>query len=166
VEFASDPTTDRIVVAFGEGDLDDDVVVSIWDGDAFVQTAEVALQGAFGQRSIDVGWVGNTGVAFAVWRDAGQGGPFMHARFFNSWTIQGEVALTGVGPLVQAESRLVPGTSRSEMVALDAAGVLHALEVRWNGTNTLWSVGNGGFAVAQGMDMARPTRSFSFDLRP
>ena len=165
VELASDPTSDRIAAAFGEGDMDDDVTVAIWDGTTFVHTAEVALQGVFGQHSIDVGWVGETGHAFVLWRDQGQGGDFMTARFRDSWRIEAEKALPGVGACIQTEIRGVPGTNTAEVVLLDAAGSLFSCEVSWGGTWTDWRLRNGGLPIDSGLDMMRRTKSFAFDLR-
>ena len=165
VRLESDPTSDRIVTAFGEGRQDDDVVVAMWNGDAYVQTAEVTLQGAFAQHSIDVGWIGNTGRAFATWRDQGGSGTFMRAHFDNTWKIESEVSVVGVGAAVQSEIRAVPGTDRAEAIVLDATGSLFQFGITWNGNQSVWTLENGGGAIDTGFDMMAPTKSFSFDVR-
>jgi hypothetical protein len=165
VELASDPTSDRIVAAFGEGNEDDDVAVSMWDGDAFTDTAELTLRGVFAQRSIEVGWIGETGKAFAVWRDPGQAGTFMYARFNSGWRVEGALLSGVIGSARQVEVKNVPGGDHAEVVVLDSNGALMALQVTWNGAGSVWSVKNGGAPLGTGLDPDASTRPFSYDLR-
>ncbi len=165
VRLASDPTSDRIAAAFGEGDQDDDVSVSIWNGSGFENTAEVTLQGVFGQQSIDIAWIGDTGYAYALWRDQGQGGTLMSARFRDAWKIQPELAPAGVGACIQTEITDGPSGDASQVVLLDATGSLFGFDVTWNGDGLDWTLQNSGLPLATGMDMMRTTRTFSCDLR-
>ncbi len=165
VRLASDPMSDQIVTAFGEGREDDDVTVAMWDGNAYVHTAEVTLQGASGQNSIDVGWIGNTGRAFATWRDQGSSGVAMVARFKGSWKIEGELTAPGVGEGFLSEIQAIPGTDRAEVVFMDVTGSLFHFEVTWNGLASVWTLKNGGQALDTGFDMMAPTKSFSLDAR-
>ncbi len=161
VLLASDPASDRIVAAFGEAPFDDDVTISVWDGSLWTNTREVTLLGEPGQRSIDVGWIGNTGRAFGIWRDANLGGSFDLAIWDGVWKIKPEVSLAGVGEVVQIESRPVPGENRSLLLLLDEVGALFG--VSYDGSK--WTVQNGGMPLDVGLDPLGPTRLFSFDLR-
>ncbi len=165
VELSADPTTDRIAAVFGEADLDDDVTVSIWNGSTFVDTAEVALQGVFGQYSLQVGWFGTTGVAYALWRDAGQSGAFVSAHFRAGWKIEEETSFPGVGAVIRAESDRGAGDEAATLTFLDANGSLYSMQGTWNGTGIDWALLNGGLPVANGLDMMQTTQPFSFDKR-
>jgi parallel beta-helix repeat protein len=159
---ASDPTTDRIVGIFGEGNSDDDVGVSVWSGASWSNTAEMTLTGIAQSRAMEIGWLGNSGLAFALYRDQAQTGAFQWA-FLNSggWRRQTEVTLPGVGKLVRAETRIVPGTSRVLLLLLDDAGALWAIEH----DGATWGLRNGGLPLATGLDPANPGFAFDFDLR-
>lgn len=162
LKLASDPTSDRIVAVFGEGTSDDDVGVSVWTGTLWNNTAEMTLTGIAQSRAMEVGWLGTSGLAFAVYRDQAQTGAFQWARLNSGgWRKMSEVFLPGVGKLVQAEARLVPGTSRVSMLMLDDAGALWAIE--HDGTG--WILKNGGAPLATGLDPANPGRAFDLDLR-
>jgi hypothetical protein len=159
---ASDPTSDRIIGVFGEGNSDDDVGVSVWNGTAWQDTAEMTLFGLAQSRAMEVGWLGRRGLGFVVWCDQATTGTFQWA-FLNSggWRRQSEVTLPGVGKLAQAEARTVPGTDRVMLVLLDDAGALWTVE--HDGTG--WILANGGAPLATGLDPANKGRAFDFDLR-
>lgn len=162
VVLASDPTSDRIAAIFGEGLKDDDVGVSNWTGTQWYDTAELSLAGHSQSRAMEVAWLGRTGLAFALYRDKALKGSFQWASLNpGGWKRQPEVALPGVGKMVQAETRIVPGTDRVMMLMLDENGSLWATEC----DGTTWVVKNGGAPLATGLDPANPGRSFDFDLR-
>jgi len=159
---AADPTSNRIVGIFGEGFSDDDVGVSVWGGTSWSNTAEMTLTGLAQSRAMVIGWLGTSGQAFALYRDQAQTGAFQWATLNSGgWHRQTEVVLPGVGKMVQAESRLIPGTSRVMLLLLDDAGALWAIE--HDGTG--WKLRNGGAPLATGLDPANPGRAFDFDLR-
>ena len=95
---ASDPTSDRIIGIFGEGFSDDDVGVSVWGGENWHDTAEMTLYGLADSRAMEVGWLGTSGLGFAVCRDQAQTGAFQWA-FLNGggWHRAPEIFLNGVG---------------------------------------------------------------------
>jgi hypothetical protein len=159
---AADPTTNRIAAIFGEGDLDDDVCVALWDGVKWTNTAEFALLGQTDGRALEVGWVGTSGRAFAIYRDQALAGAFQWGLFFPSgWKRQPEVFLPGVGKIVRSRTRVLPGEDRLLMLLLDEAGALFAVE--YDGTE--WTLANGGAPLATGLDPATATRAFDVDFR-
>ena len=159
---SSDPTTDRIVAVFGEGFSDDDVGVSVWNGANWHNTAEMTLTGIAQSRAMEVGWLGSSGLAFVLYRDQAQTGAFQWG-YLNSggWRRGTEVAFPGVGKLVQAETRTIPGTNRVMVLMLDDAGSAWAIEHDGAG----WILANGGAPLATGLDTANAGRAFDFDLR-
>ena len=159
---ASDPTSDRIVGIFGEGSSDDDVGVSVWSGASWSNTAEMTLFGLAQSRAMEIGWLGSSGLAFAVYRDQAQTGAFQWATLNSGgWHRQSEVTLPGVGKMVRAEARIVPGTNRVMMLLLDEAGSLWAVEH----DGTAWILANGAAPLATGLDPANEGQAFDFDLR-
>jgi hypothetical protein len=159
---ASDPTSDRIIGVFGEGTSDDDVGVSVWGGASWHDTFEPTLTGLSQSRAMEVGWLGTSGLGFAVYRDQAQTGAFQWMLLNGGgWRRQPEVFLPGVGKLVRAEARIVPGTSTVMLMMLDDAGKLW--EVEHHGQ--AWQLGNGGAPLATGLDSTNPGRAFDFDLR-
>lgn len=162
VKFAADPTSDRIAGIFGEGDVDDDVGVSMWDGNVWTNTAEFSLTGQPEQRAFEVGWLGHSGRAFAIWRDTDLTGVFQWA-IFNSggWRKQPQVTAPGVGKIMQCQSRPVPGTERVMLLVLDEAGSVFVFEH----TGSAWVIGNNGQPLATGLDPVTKGRTFDFDLR-
>jgi len=163
IALASDPTSDQIVAVFGEGLSDDDVGVSVWGGTNWHDTAEMTLFGLAQSRAMEVGWLGTTGNAFALYRDQAQTGAFQWALLNSGgWRRQPEVFLPGVGKMVQAETRLITGTNRVLVLLLDDTGALWAVEH----DGTAWVLKNGGAPLATGLDPANPGRAFDLDLRP
>src|SRR6185503_1828972 len=71
IVFASDPISDRIVMAQSEGDSDNDVTVSIWTGSEWVDTAELTLSGPIENRLLEAVWIGRTGMACVIFRRVG-----------------------------------------------------------------------------------------------
>jgi len=162
VHLAGDPSSNRIIGVFGEGFSDDDVGVSVWGGQTWSDTAELALQGHPQSRAMDVGWFGRTGIGFAIYRDQATTGAFQWALLNGGgWRRQAEVFLPGVGRLVQCENRVIPGTDRVMLVLLDENGSLWAVEH----DGAAWVLRNGDAPLATGLDPANPGRAFDFDLR-
>ena len=130
IELASDPTSNRIAAVVGEGDLDNDVVVSVWDGaDWRDHTAELTLAAPIATEALEVGWIGDSGIAFAIFRRQGHTGSFNYALFRpTGWKIQPDVVLPGVGRIVKVTARSVPGEDRVLLLVLDEAGKLFALD--------------------------------------
>lgn len=162
LSLASDPTSDRIVGVFGEGLSDDDVGLSVWGGAFWRDTVEMTLFGMPQSRAMEVGWLGTSGLGFAVYSDLAQTGAFQWA-FLNGggWRRQPEVFLPGVGKMVQAEARIVPATNTVMLLMLDDAGALWAVEH----DGSAWGLANGGVPLATGLDPTTPGRNFDFDLR-
>lgn len=162
LSLASDPSSDQIVAIFGEGLADDDVGVSVWGGANWHDTVELTLTGLAQSRALDIGWLGATGQAFALYRDQALTGTFQWARLNSGgWRRMSEVTLPGVGKMVQAKSRRIPGTNRVLVLLLDDVGALWAIE--HDGLN--WVLKNGGDPLATGLDSANPGRAFDLDLR-
>ncbi len=162
VSLAADPTSDRIAAIYGEGDVDDDIGVSVWDGTQWVHTAEFALQGQPLSRAFEVAWLGTTGKAVAIYRDQSLTGSFQWALFTaTGWKRQGEIAFPGVGKVVQAEARVLSGENRILLLLLDEAGSLFACAY----DGTAWTLKNGGAPLATGLDPTTKGRSFDLDLR-
>jgi hypothetical protein len=159
---ASDPSSDQIVAIFGEGFADDDVGVSVWGGANWRDTVELTLTGLAQSRAMDIGWLGATGQAFALYRDQALTGTFQWTRLNSGgWRRQSEVTLPGVGKMVQAKSRRIPGTNRVLVLLLDDAGALWAIEH----DGAAWVLKNAGAPLATGLDTANPGRAFDLDLR-
>ena len=168
VQIASDPTSDRIAIMVGEGSADDNVAVSIWDGDDFTHTAELTLFGEPDQHSLHVGWLGDSGVAFALWREPGYAGPFRYARFDDFWEIQPTYNPTGppgIGAAVRVESHPIGGTDHADVMVLDDTGRLIPLRAEWTGFQVQWSIGNGNRALDSKLDTAQATQTFSTSVR-
>ncbi|HEX6882365.1 MAG TPA: right-handed parallel beta-helix repeat-containing protein [Planctomycetota bacterium] len=162
LRLASDPVTDKIVAVFGEGTSDDDVGVSVWNGTNWFHTAEMTLTGIAQSSAMEVGWLGTSGLGFVIYRDQAQTGAFQWA-YFNSggWRRQPEVFLPGVGRMVRAEARRVPGTERVLVALLDETGSVWAVEH----DGSAWVLANGGEPLATDLDPANAGRAFDFDLR-
>jgi parallel beta-helix repeat protein len=159
---SSDPDSDRIVAVFGEGASDDDVGVSVWSGTSWSHTAEMTLTGLPNSRAMEVGWLGSSGLAFVLYRDQAQTGAFQWARLNSGgWRRQSEVFLPGVGRMVQAEAKRIPGTERVLVTLLDEAGSVWAVEHDGND----WVLANGGLPLATGLALGNSGRAFDFDLR-
>ena len=159
---AADPLSDKIVAIHGEGTFDDDIVVTVWDGDIWSDTLEVAPDGVFGTRAMDVGWVGDTGVAFAVWRDEALTGTFNFARLDPlGWKVLPEVDLPVLGSIVEMEIVTLPGESVARVALLDDMGGLYGVE--FDGTD--WTLQNDEMPIATGLDPTLDTRAFSIDYR-
>ncbi len=162
LSLAADPSSNRVAAIFGEGDVDDDIGVSVWNGSQWTHTAEFSLTGQAQSRAMEVGWFGDTGMAFAIYRDQSLTGVFQWALLRSAgWRLQPEVAFPGMGMIVQAEARNVPGVDRVVMLLLDENGALFALE----GTTAGWTAKNGGAPLATGLDPANKGRSFDLDFR-
>lgn len=162
LSLASDPTSDRIAAVFGEGDFDDDVCVSVWNGTQWTETAEFALLGQPAGRALEIGWIGRTGQAFAIYRDQALAGAFQWGLLTSGgWRRQTEVALPGVGKIARAETRDLPDQDRVLMLLLDEAGALFAVEY----DGTAWRLRHGGQPLATGLDTAAKGRAFDLDFR-
>ena len=164
VVLAGDPVSDRIAAVMGEGDLDNDVIVSVWNGSDWVHTAELTLAGPIANRGLELTWLGNTGVACAVFRRQGHTGSFNVAHFFptTGWHIRDDVVLPGVDKA--AKVRLLSQTNSGRLVGLvlDVQGRLFGF--RNDGRN--YSVLNGGQPLATGLDPRARGRPFDVSLKP
>jgi hypothetical protein len=154
---ASDPTSDRISAAIGEGDVDDDVTVSIWNGADWIDTAELTLAGPQRSRLLENVWIGNSGVACVAFRRAGATGSF-NVAFLQptGWRIQPDVILTGVDKAAKVRLESLTGASRLAGAVLDHSGRL--FELRFDGAR--FALGNGGQALASGLDPAATGLAF------
>ena len=158
---ASDPNTNRIAAVYGEGDFDDDVCVSVWNGTQWTNTAEFSLFGQTDGRALEVGWIGTTGIAFAIYRDQTLTGTFQWGMFNGGWRRQPEVFLPGVAPIVRSKTKVLPGENRMLMLLLDETGSLFAVEY----TGSTWTLRNAGAPLATGLDAATAARAFDLDFR-
>lgn len=160
IVLAADPTSDRIAAVMGEGDLDNDVIVSVWNGEDWVATAELTLAAPQATHAVDVAWMG--GNAFVVFRRQGHEGSFNCAIYRpTGWKIQPDVVLPGTARAVQVELGSVPGEDRLLGLLLDEQGQLFAL--RFEGVR--FALMNGGLPLASGLDPLAPWRSFDLALR-
>jgi parallel beta-helix repeat protein len=160
---ASDPTTNRIIGIFGEGPTDDDVGVSVWNGNGWSDTAEMTLNGLPQSRAMELGWLGNRGLGFALWAEQAGSGAFQWSLLNSGgWRRQAEVVLPGVAKMVQAEARTIPGTDRVMLLLLDQNGALWNIEH----DGTAWVLANGGLPLATGLDTTNGGRAFDLDLKP
>jgi len=159
----SDPTSDMIVAGFAEGNFDDDITIAIWDGAGWVHNVEIAPQGFPGSRALDVGFIGQSGLAYAIFRRVGVPGDFNFAFWDpQGWKNQTPPDFANAGRVVRTETRSIPGEDRILTLMLDENGALFALTYdRTNG----WSALNGGQPLATGLDDTIPTRAFSLDFR-
>jgi hypothetical protein len=165
VVLRADPSSDRIVGAFAEGDLDNDVSVSHWTGSEWIDTAELTLAGPIENRLLEIFWFGETGLAGVVFRRQGLDGSFNLALLQRTgWRIQPDVVLEGaqgsVGKAAQVLLRRVPGRSHLLGLVVDLDGRLFGL--RHNGQRFL--VLDEGTPYATGLDPASPRRSFDLAL--
>jgi parallel beta helix pectate lyase-like protein len=161
IVLAADPASDRIAAVMGEGSFDNDVICSMWDGTDWVHTAELTLLGPIANRMLDVAWFGETGVACVVFRRLGHSGSFNAAFFLpTGWRVQPDVVLPGVGRAVKL--RLVGNPLHPHLLGLvlDQNGKLFGLHHDGTGFGLL----NGGEAMAEGFDPARPGRPFDAAL--
>jgi len=163
VILASDPVSDRIAAIMGEGTFDNDVTVSVWDGTEWVHTAELTLAGPIDNRGLELTWLGNTGVACAVFRRQGHTGSFNVAHFFPStgWHILSDVVLPGVDRA--AKVRLLSQTNSGRLfgLVLDVQGRLFG----FRSEGRTFTVLNGGQPLATGFDPRAPGRPFDVCLK-
>lgn len=160
---AADPTSNRIIGIFGEGPTDDDVGVSVWNGNGWSDTAEMTLFGLPQSRAMELGWLGNRGLGFALWAEQAGTGAFQWSLLNSGgWRRQAEVVLPGVAKMVQAEARTIPGTDRVMVMLLDQNGALWAVEH----DGTAWVLANGGAPLATGLDVTNAGRAFDLDFEP
>lgn len=163
VDLAADPTSDRIAVTMGEGNLDNDVIVSMWNGEEWVHTAELTLSGPIANRMLQVLWLGDTGIACAFFRRFGHAGSFNVAYFLPAgWRIQPDVVLPGVGRASKLRMVRAPEASHLLGLVLDQQGRLFAL--RFDGSE--FTLLNDGEALATGLDPMTYGRAFDAAIRP
>ncbi len=146
IEMASDPTSDRIAVVLGEGDIDDDITVSVWGGEAWLDhTAELTLAAPWETHALEVGWVGDSGEAIVLFRREGHLGSFNYALFRpTGWRIQADVVLPGVGRAKKIIGHPVPGEDRLLFLVQDTGGDLFLVDYR----DGAFHVVDGGIALA------------------
>jgi hypothetical protein len=160
---ASDPTTNRIIGIFGEATTDDDVGVSVWNGNGWSDTAEMTLTGLPASRAMELGWFGSRGLGFALWAEQAGTGAFQWSLLNSGgWRRQAEVVLPGVAKMVQAEARTIPGTDRVMLLLLDQNGALWNIEH----DGVAWILANGGQPLATGLDTTNGGRAFDLDFKP
>jgi hypothetical protein len=162
VALASDPTSDRIAAVFGEAGLDGDVSVSMWDGSAWIDTAELTLLGPVRSHLPSVAWIGNQGIATVFFRRLGTSGSFDWAAYFpGGWRIQPAVSFPGVGRAVRIHLRSLVDQARLVGTLLDENGRLFGLG--YDGTRFMLL--GAGSPIAEGLDPEAPGRAFDVALR-
>lgn len=162
VALASDPTSDRIAAVFSEGGLDGDVSVSMWNGTAWIDTAELTLLGPVRSQLPAVTWIGNTGIAAVFFRRLGTAGSFEWAAYLtHGWRIQPAVGFPGVGRAVRIHVRSLADQGRLVGTLLDENGRL--LGLGYDGTR--FSLLNSGAPLAEGLDPEAAGRAFDVVLR-
>lgn len=165
VILAADPMSNRIVGAFAEGDLDNDVSVSVWTGTEWAHTAELTLAGPIENRLLEAAWFGETGLACVVFRRQGHQGSFNLALLQpTGWRIQPDVVLAGARGVVGKAARVllgsVPGRAHLLGLVVDLEGRLFALH--HNGER--FAVLDEGAPLATGLDPRAPGRPFDVAL--
>jgi hypothetical protein len=165
VVLAADPGTDRIVGAFAEGDLDNDVSVSVWTGSEWVDSAELTLAGPLENRLLEAFWFGDTGLAGVAFRRQGHTGSFNLALLRpTGWRIQPDVVLSGPqgtpGKAAKVILERVPGRAHLLGMMLDVEGRLFGLH--HNGQRFVLL--DDGEPLAVGLDPTAPGRSFDLAL--
>ena len=163
VVLASDPGSDRIAVVMGEGDFDNDVAVSAWNGSEWNHTAELTLAGPKASRLLELTWIGKTGIACAVFRRQEHTGSFNVACLLpGGWRIQPDVVLPGLGRAAKVCLRSLSDQDQLLGAVLDESGRLFGL--RYDGQS--FSLLNDGNPLATGFDPAAPGRPFDVAVRP
>jgi parallel beta-helix repeat protein len=159
---ASDPGSNRIALTMGEGSFDNDVTVSMWNGTDWVHTAELTLAGPIENRLLELTWLGDSGMAAAVFRRQGHTGSFNLAFFLpTGWRIQPDVVLPGVEKA--AKVRLVSPEESGELLGLvlDVEGRLFGFRF----DHGAYSLLNGALPLATGLDPRAPGRAFDVALQ-
>lgn len=163
IVFASDPVSDRIVMAQSEGNSDNDITVSIWTGSEWVDTAELTLSGPIENRLLEAVWIGRTGMACVVFRRFGLVGSFNAALLLpTGWRIQPDVRLPGVEKAAQVRLVSLPDDDQMVGLVLDFFGELH--EFRFDGA--AFSLLNGGEPLVTGFDPLAAGRPFDLAVGP
>jgi len=167
VELAADPGSNRIIGAFGGGDVNTDVAVSVWTGSQWVDTAELALHVPADSRVLEPFWFGSTSLAGVLFRREGHAGSFNLAVLQpTGWRIQADVVLQGsqgsVGPAAQVQLRSVPGQARLLGFVLGVDGRLFALRHNLE----RFQVMDEGLPLASGFDPLAAGRAFDLALLP
>ena len=163
VRLAADPGSDQIACALSEGSLDDDTVGMIWNGSAFVHIAEFDLTAAADCKDVAVSWVGSSGVAVFVYKDADGGGTLDWARYtVTGWQVQADQALPGIGDLEFIQGQSFPVQDKAMFVMSDDTASLFALT--YNGAT--WTITNGGAALETDLsDLGTSSQPFHFALK-
>lgn len=162
ISIASDPSSDRIAVLMGEGDFDDDVGVSVWDGGAWGHTAELTLSGSEASRMLELSFIGSSGIACVAFRRDGHTGSFNIALLLaHGWRIQPDVVLPGVGPAAKLRLVSLPDQGQLLGAVMDEQGNLFGL--RYDGQ--AFTLLNGGAPLATGFDPAAAGRPFDVATR-
>ncbi|HEX6882880.1 MAG TPA: right-handed parallel beta-helix repeat-containing protein [Planctomycetota bacterium] len=167
IELAADPGSNRIIGAFGGGDVNTDVAVSVWTGTQWVDTAELALHVPPDSRVLEPFWFGEAGLAGVVFRRAGHTGSFNFAVLQpTGWRIQADVVLQGtrgsVAPAARVQLRPVPGQARLLGFVLDVEGRLFGLRHNLE----RFQVTDEGLPLASGFDPLASSRPFDVALLP
>jgi len=157
-----DPASDRIVAALGEADLGPDVAVTVWDGAAFRDTAELTLAAPLGSRLLELAWLGESGVALVLYRRAGLQPGFSQALLLpDGWRLQPDVVLAGVGPARRVRLQRVEGGEELLGLLEDQAGRLFAL----HHDGQRFTLLDEGRAVASGLGGEAGGRAFDLAVR-
>ena len=152
VRLAAEPGTDRIAAVLSEGVGDNDVVGTIWDGDAFTDITQVDGVAADDDVDAGVGWVGLTGVAVLVYKDDDAGGAIDWARWDSSsgWLLQTDAAATGMGDLALVAVQSLVGSQKLMAVLGTTDAELWAAVC----DGTSWTVTHGGAALESSLATA------------
>ncbi len=162
VHLAPDPVSDRIAAVMGEADFDDDVIVSLWNGGEWIETAELTLVGAPASHALDATWIGTTGQALVTYKNLGSPGSFNYAILRpTGWRIQPEARLPGVG---RAERIVLdPLQDQGEILGLVLDGSGKLFTVRY--AQGAFFLMNGGQPLASELEPSLPGRSFDLAAR-
>ncbi len=162
VRVAADPASDQIVVAMAEGDSDDDVVGMAWTGEEFDDIAELDPTADVNLQDIEVAWVGSTGRAVLLYRDADGGNSHDWAEFgLDGWKERSDVTLA-IGEPRHFRARTLPGEDILMVLVRNKAGRIFALT--YDGTD--WRRSNGGAPLGTQLPSdAGPAEPFDFGFR-
>lgn len=164
VRMAASPTTDQIALVVGEGTLDDDVAVAIWDGGTnWADIAEIDSTGAASQTDFGIGWNQSGARALVIYRDDDAADTVDFARFRpGGWNVIADQTVPGLNDPVAFQ--IVPDqvdTARLRILVEDASNSLWEL----SSDGETVQVENGGAAVVTGLPTASPNAPFSLGIR-
>ncbi|MEX1024860.1 MAG: right-handed parallel beta-helix repeat-containing protein [Planctomycetota bacterium] len=154
---------DKIALASCEGSVDNDVSVSMWNGTAFFDTAELDDTTAADQRDVGLAWNGAGDRCVVIFRDADAGDTVDYARWRpGGWNVRPDVTVPGLAGPVQYQGLTDFTNNRARFVVQDELGQL--FELSSDGDDM--QVGNSGAPIGTGFGGPLQTKTFGLVGRP